>query len=106
MKVFKSVLLSAASLSVFCTACGNSAEKPDYEDYESSYSYTDSFSDIDLQYDEESEKISPVEEVTEEMTEHISPIETFSAECSTQQTINKSISNIKDRGRFVQQFSN
>ncbi|MBR6384737.1 MAG: cellulase family glycosylhydrolase [Ruminococcus sp.] len=96
MKVFKSVLLLAASLSVFCTACGNSAEKPDYEDYESSYSYTDNFSGIDLQYDEESEKISPVEEVTEEMTEHISPIETFSAECSTQQTINKSIS--KDEG--------
>ncbi len=88
MKKTMIMILSAVTLTSVCTGCSDSKN-------ESSDSYSVVSSDAESSQTDDAvqktEKIS-IEEVTEEMTQHISPVESLSAQCSTQQNINTSIS--------------
>lgn len=84
MKKFISFILSAALLTSACTGCADEKEKEPQNNPQNS-------SETSPQV-QQPEDISQTEEETEEMSQHISPVETLTAECSTQQTVNTSIS--------------
>ena len=83
MKKTISFLLSALMLTSACTGCSDSKEENTNSSSQSSQNTAQN---------QISEEISDKEEKTEPMTQHISPVETLSAQCSTQQNINTSIS--------------